>query len=292
MVLNPLAKIRSRNTEHAAGPASDDLSRTNSNDSDVLSAVALNGRRQSVASEGKLRSSNSSPRIGSTEPMGEGSLKLEHLLIPAEDGTLLSPPVPEVMVDPATPQDGGAASFAPGMVRRPSSDHSEASVDARASRARSSTLATFSSNSTTGRPRSPSFRRPASAANSPVKFRSASKTASGGIASALAMSGAALTAQHGVVFQPSQFVPSPPTSAGGRSRATSLENDFDHMQRMDSIESTTDFGLYDDLVGTGYAVASRKRNEEFHAMFEDVGEDDYLIEGGFSLLASDRTDLK
>ncbi|KAG0149405.1 hypothetical protein CROQUDRAFT_713994 [Cronartium quercuum f. sp. fusiforme G11] len=34
----------------------------------------------------------------------------------------------------------------------------------------------------------------------------------------------------------------------------------------------------DTLLGTGYAVASRKRNTEFHAIFKGIPEDDYLIE--------------
>ncbi len=33
---------------------------------------------------------------------------------------------------------------------------------------------------------------------------------------------------------------------------------------------------------TGFAVASPKRNADFHAIFQAVGEDDYLIEGAYS----------
>lgn len=41
-------------------------------------------------------------------------------------------------------------------------------------------------------------------------------------------------------------------------------------------------GDFDDVItqiGTGYALASSKRNAEFHALFKNVPEDDYLIEG-------------
>ena len=44
-------------------------------------------------------------------------------------------------------------------------------------------------------------------------------------------------------------------------------------------------GDFDDVVaqiGTGYALASSKRNAEFHALFKTVPEDDYLIEGAFA----------
>ncbi|OAV87383.1 hypothetical protein PTTG_29450 [Puccinia triticina 1-1 BBBD Race 1] len=38
------------------------------------------------------------------------------------------------------------------------------------------------------------------------------------------------------------------------------------------------FNALDDQLGTGYAVASRKRNVDFHAVFKSIPEDDYLIE--------------
>lgn len=48
-------------------------------------------------------------------------------------------------------------------------------------------------------------------------------------------------------------------------------------------------GDFDDVVtqiGTGYALASSKRNAEFHALFKTVPEDDFLIEGTFPLCNS------
>lgn len=51
---------------------------------------------------------------------------------------------------------------------------------------------------------------------------------------------------------------------------------FHAMVSMDAL------GDFDDVIaqiGTGYALASSKRNAEFHALFKNVPEDDYLIEG-------------
>lgn len=48
--------------------------------------------------------------------------------------------------------------------------------------------------------------------------------------------------------------------------------------------SMEQLGDFDDVVsqlGTGYAVASSKRNADFHALFKGITEDDYLIEGPF-----------
>ena len=45
----------------------------------------------------------------------------------------------------------------------------------------------------------------------------------------------------------------------------------------DDLELSDD----DDTPVTGFAVASNKRNEDFHELFPSVPEDDCLIEGGF-----------
>ena len=48
------------------------------------------------------------------------------------------------------------------------------------------------------------------------------------------------------------------------------------------LVSVDQMGDFDDVVsqlGTGYAVASSKRNAEFHAIFKSIPDDDYLIEG-------------
>lgn len=52
--------------------------------------------------------------------------------------------------------------------------------------------------------------------------------------------------------------------------------------------SMDQLGDFDDVVsqlGTGYAVASSKRNSDFHALFKSISDDDYLIEGEFSSLS-------
>lgn len=50
--------------------------------------------------------------------------------------------------------------------------------------------------------------------------------------------------------------------------------------------SMDQLGDFDDVVsqlGTGYAVASSKRNADFHALFKHIPDDDYLIEGASTL---------
>ena len=81
---------------------------------------------------------------------------------------------------------------------------------------------------------------------------------------------------------------SPPGSAAllsaARHRSGSFEDEDEAgLRRMASIESAAGLGFDDGVVGTGYAVASSKRNNDFHAQFPAVGEDDYLIEGALVL---------
>ena len=53
-------------------------------------------------------------------------------------------------------------------------------------------------------------------------------------------------------------------------------------------ESDSEDGLdLDDVPVTGFAVASNKRNAEFHEMFQSVPEGDYLIEGELGSLVSE-----
>jgi hypothetical protein len=49
---------------------------------------------------------------------------------------------------------------------------------------------------------------------------------------------------------------------------------------MTSIDALGDFEDVVNQLGAGYALASSKRNAEFHAVFKHVPEDDFLIEGG------------
>jgi hypothetical protein len=41
----------------------------------------------------------------------------------------------------------------------------------------------------------------------------------------------------------------------------------------------------DELPVTGFAVASNKRNAEFHVLFPDIPEEDYLIDGAHTSLS-------
>lgn len=49
-----------------------------------------------------------------------------------------------------------------------------------------------------------------------------------------------------------------------------------------AFRSMNELGDFDDVInqfGTGYAVASSKRNNDFHNLFKAIPDDDYLIEG-------------
>ncbi|GAA5925373.1 hypothetical protein JCM3775_001395 [Rhodotorula graminis] len=67
-------------------------------------------------------------------------------------------------------------------------------------------------------------------------------------------------------------------SDGAGSSSVYLGHHGDHASAFLSMDH---LGDYDDVVsqlGTGYAVASSKRNADFHALFKNVPDDDYLIE--------------
>jgi hypothetical protein len=102
------------------------------------------------------------------------------------------------------------------------------------------------------------------------------RTPSLGIAGALALSGASL-APHSTPFD---LAGNMQTSSSAQTPARSP----DDREKDDRSVHTTDSRAYnlstlDDQLGTGYAVASRKRNVDFHAIFKSIPEDDYLIEG-------------
>ncbi|BGO90291.1 hypothetical protein NBRC10512_004811 [Rhodotorula toruloides] len=52
----------------------------------------------------------------------------------------------------------------------------------------------------------------------------------------------------------------------------------DHLSGFLSMDQLGDFDDVVSMLGTGYAVASSKRNADFHALFKHIPEDDYLIE--------------
>lgn len=67
--------------------------------------------------------------------------------------------------------------------------------------------------------------------------------------------------------------------AEGDDEASRLDiHDFEDDE--DDEEDESDSDLEDHLPVTGFAVASNRRQHEFHAMFPAVDEGDYLIEGG------------
>ncbi|KAK4703071.1 hypothetical protein P7C70_g3146, partial [Phenoliferia sp. Uapishka_3] len=129
--------------------------------------------------------------------------------------------------------------------------------------------------------------RPPAQVRSPSSTRSTKKrSTSGGIAGALALSGVALASPSAQLRQPISIASlnrpqlSPPEgrmsldteSEGGHSLAGT---DSGGLMSMDLL------GDFDDVVsqlGTGYAVASSKRNADFHTIFKNIPDDDYLIE--------------
>lgn len=134
------------------------------------------------------------------------------------------------------------------------------------------------------RPNADSLRPPVS--TSPVQSKPIlKKQRSGqGIAGALALSGAALAGAH--VRTAAASVGGVGEGIMGRDSTDSMEGDGRSEyggEANASLVSVDGMGDFDDVVsqlGTGYAVASSKRNAEFHAIFKSIPDDDYLIEGG------------
>lgn len=298
--------------------------------------------------------STESMPMATTPAIGEGSLKLEHL-IPGDtvtDLAMLHPKspslnpqgqhdnnsgindLPDIAVEMASPPDLGSTSPHPPDSRRLSGisdvsddgklqppiahrayDSDQKCADRRRTRPRSaSNLSTGSDTDRGTRPRSISAVRlpaisPRRSGSSPSASQNSSpytkprsltvgsrNSASNGIAGALAMSGFTLgapgSAGHpGMSFQPGQhpWVTGPAPPLPPRSRASSLEelgDGDDEMAGMGSLDSQMgDFGYIDDVdLGSGYALAGIKRNQEFHQLFETVPEHDALIEGLCSFL--------
>lgn len=76
----------------------------------------------------------------------------------------------------------------------------------------------------------------------------------------------------------------PGNASGKRSRAPSFVQAGDFSDHGDSDESSDDA---DDVTAdlmpvTGFAVASSKRNADFHELFPEIPEGDYLIEGALN----------
>ena len=60
------------------------------------------------------------------------------------------------------------------------------------------------------------------------------------------------------------------------------ENEYFGSERnglLSALDIESDFDDAMSQLGTGYAVASSRRNADFHSLFRNISEDDYLIEG-------------
>ena len=148
----------------------------------------------------------------------------------------------------------------------------------------------------------------------PVAVKRGSSKVTPGIAGALALSGMALAASAPGVHSAvpvrqrtgSERQDSAETNFSGQSQPllvsrsseehsgyespTPLSNYSPHdspiydndmaVRAMTSIDALGDFEDVVNQLGAGYALASSKRNAEFHAVFKHVPEDDFLIEGG------------
>ena len=149
----------------------------------------------------------------------------------------------------------------------------------------------------------PPVPRSATLGPTPSSSKSSSRKNTG-LASALAASGLAM-ANPGMTVPLISPAPAEtnPASARGRtsyegprSRATSYGGGSDYSDR-DSFHSGNDSDSEgsdsdeldldpEDIPVTGFAVASNKRNQDFHDLFPSVPEGDYLIEGEFPFCAA------
>ncbi|GAA5915834.1 uncharacterized protein JCM6883_006303 [Sporobolomyces salmoneus] len=66
--------------------------------------------------------------------------------------------------------------------------------------------------------------------------------------------------------------------AGGGHQGNESLMSFDNEHGFLSMDQLGDFDNVVSQLGTGYAVASSKRNSDFHALFKNIEDDDYLIE--------------
>lgn len=75
----------------------------------------------------------------------------------------------------------------------------------------------------------------------------------------------------------------PGNASGNRSRASSFVHQGEYSSGTEGTDEESSDDVDDvtaDLMPvTGFAVASSKRNADFHELFQDIPEGDYLIEG-------------
>ena len=248
-----------------------------------------------------------------TGPEGDGSLTLAHLIDPtAPTVNVALVTTPELVQNGIVPlQSSPDPIFAPPMVRRESnrSDISVQSQDLTKSYSTPNIAATNGlyidpntattdtvlnrrpSNSSTPQP-SPRKTSTGNETNTPrkvtmnftgTKRRAPSHSA---LAGALALSAATLAGPAATSSLRPPEPTSPPEINDSMADETKSIDSFGSgtaagapVRRMSSFDA---LGAFDDVVnslGTGYAVASSKRTADFHALFPQVHEDDYLIEG-------------
>lgn len=234
-------------------------------------ASSIIGSPKPVSNGGRPWTSGGGPSLG------KGGLTLDHLM-PTPTGSH-----PQLVVQSSTPPNTSDVDLPSGSSRARASTSSAAlgdpiqlrrdslvSPDSRSSSRRGST-------SSEHPPPVPPLPKSSTTANlmlkgngngnvSPprsVKRMRSSTTAN--IANALISTGTALPAL------PAADVRSNPSSVAG-------DLSDDHMS-IDGLGNFDNAGM----LGTGYAVASSKRNTNFHLLFKNIPEDDYLIEGASSL---------
>jgi hypothetical protein len=170
----------------------------------------------------------------------------------------------------------------------PQSEREQDAVSIASSKSKKKTQRTWRSNSTSNKKRTMPAKKPS------------------GIAGALAASGLAIAnPPSGINMTPSiqQSLP-PPSSATSRQRApssgarsatfagppssgrprdaslTSLDSNNPYDEGSEDGYDSPDLDLNDDDIPiTGFAVASNKRNQDFHELFRNVPDGDYLIDG-------------
>jgi hypothetical protein len=134
-------------------------------------------------------------------------------------------------------------------------------------------------------PDSLGLRPPGSSSPSSSRMLKKARSAQGGIASALALSGVALASPSAHPRQPMDLIRTSTQRSLTRDSLEEVDSDSMSNYGENGLVSMDQLGDFDDVVsqlGTGYAVASSKRNAEFHAIFKNIPDDDYLIEGVFS----------
>lgn len=128
----------------------------------------------------------------------------------------------------------------------------------------------------------------------PTNFKMVKKqrSATSGITGALALSAVSLVASQASYRTPlglsRQISATPPPAAASRESFDGQDSPESYAAMVAgengllSMDHLSDFEDVVSQLGTGYAVASSKRNSDFHAIFKNIPDDDYLIEGSFS----------